>query len=145
MDRTHEDSVPNSNDQLAIFKTCEYQFLNCKQSNNRYVFNFGKIFYCPDYITCRWSNLYHVYTNSYNNKYSFVIPVCLQPFCKQYLFAHTTIRYSAHTLCISTKTFLLYLYSGDLQITLIFFSRKISSHKTDWITTDCRLLCLALL
>ena len=32
------------------------------------------------------SKLYHVYNNNYNNNNSFVVLICLQPFCKQYIY-----------------------------------------------------------
>ena len=67
---------------------------------------------------CHCSNLYHVYNNNYNNNYSFVIPICLQPVCKPHLY------FILHT----TEVF-----------------KQATSHMTDCITTDCRLLCLALL
>ena len=67
---------------------------------------------------CHCSNLYYVYDNNYNNNYSFVILICLQPFCRPHLY------FILHT-------------------TQIF--KHSTSHKADWITTDCCLLTLALL
>ena len=46
------------------------------------------------------SKLYHVYHNKCNNNYSFVILICLQPFCKQqHLFVTTVWRKSSNHNC----------------------------------------------
>ena len=57
--------------------------------------------------------LYHAYNNNYNNNYSFIICMCLQPFIKQCIyklfFSHD---YFAHNLFVS---FSIDLHNGDLQ------------------------------
>ena len=70
----------------------------------------------PALLMYHCSHLYNVYNNNYNNNCSFVIFICLQPFCKPHLYfiLHTTEMFKHAT-----------------------------SHKTDWITTDCCPLCLA--
>ena len=80
---------------FTFLKTFKYEFVDGKQSKNKWTL------YCPHYLMCYCSNLYHIY----NNNYSFVIPICLQPFLQAKIFrysSHTTIRYSAHNLFIST-------------------------------------------
>ena len=60
------------------------------------------------YATVQTSNLYHVYNNNYNNNYSFIVLICLQPFCKQHLcvilltqlFAKFSQRQSSNHNCI---------------------------------------------
>ena len=42
--------------------------------------------YCPHYLMCRCSNLYHIYNNNYNKNLFIRYSICLQSFCKQYLF-----------------------------------------------------------
>ena len=64
------------------------------------------------------SDLYNVY----NNNCSFLILLCLQPYCKR-----RSYRSSER---------------GDLHTTTVLFTCNASSHKTDWITTDYCLLCL---
>ena len=56
-----------------------------------------------------------------------------------------SIFFSAYYLFASNNTCPLDLYSGDLQTTTVLFTHNSSSHKTDRITTTCRLLFLALL
>ena len=62
----------------------------------------------------------------YNNNCSFVILICLQPFCKPHLYIYKYII-------------------RQILPTVILKHATATLHKTDWITTDCRLLCLALL
>ena len=73
---------------------------------------------------CHCTNLYHINNNNYNYN------------CLVRYFCLTTMRYSAHTICISTNTCSSDLYIGDLQTTTVLFTRKVSSHTTDWITTN---------
>ena len=58
------------------------------------------------------------------HNYLFVILVCLQRFCKQLVryFSHTTIRYSAHKLFVSTNTASLDLYCEELQATTLLLT-----------------------
>ena len=52
-------------------------------------------------------------------------------------------KYSAYKLFKSNNTCALDLYSRDLQTTTVHFTSNVSSHKTDWITTDslCAMSC----
>ena len=61
------------------------------------------------------------------------------------LFIACSIFFSAYNLFVSNSTCSLDLYSGDVQTKTVLFTHKVSSHKTDWITTTCHLLCLDLL
>ena len=45
--------------------------------------------------------------------------------------SHTTNRYSAHNLFVSTNACSLDLYSGDLQTATVPFKRNASSYKAD--------------
>ena len=66
----------------------------------------------------------YLYNSNYNNNYSFVILICLQPFCKQ---LHLFIRSVYQSL--QTTTFLL--------------TSNVSSQKSDRITTDSLLPALS--
>ena len=46
----------------------------------KYVLNFDYTLYCPHYLICHCSNLYHISNNNYNNNYSFVTFICLRYF-----------------------------------------------------------------
>ena len=52
---------------------------------------------------------------------------------------YSLLLITTHNLFVSTNTYSLDLYTGELQTT------KATLHKADWITTDCRQLCPALL
>ena len=84
----------------------------------------------------------------YNNNYSFVIlyllTTYLQAIFPRYI-SHTTIRYSGRILCVSPNTYSFDLYSQKLQTTTVFFTRNAILLKSDWISTQCRLLYVALL
>ena len=77
---------------------------------------------------CATYNLY----NNYNNNCSFVIFICLQPFCKPHLFiillTRTTICYSAHNRFVSSTLI--------RQIFTAAIFKHAASHKADCITTD---------
>ena len=45
--------------------------------------------------------------------------------------SHTTIRYSAHNLFVSTNIYSLDLYSKELPTMTVPFTRNVSLHKTD--------------
>ena len=56
---------------------------------------------------------------------------------------HTTIRHSSFT--VNTNNCSVDLYNGDLQTTIVFFTRNAPLHKINWIFTGRSLLCLAFL
>ena len=58
-------------------------------------------------------------------------------------FSHNYSLFCSHSLHKHYRNTCSYdLYSGDLQNRTVLFTRNASSHKTDWITTDCSLLCI---
>ena len=68
---------------FTLLKTFKYEFVDCNQSENKYVFQIQlNSLYCPHYFMRHCSNLYHLY----NNNYSFFILICSQPFCKLHLY-----------------------------------------------------------
>ena len=59
-------------------------FVDCKQRENNNLFQFllNSLLYAL-FMSATVSYLYNLYNNNYNNNCSFVILICLQPFCKQ--------------------------------------------------------------
>ena len=87
---------------------------------------------------CRCLNLYYVYNNNCNNKHSFVIFICLQPFCKPHFFImHTTIHYSAYNIFVSA-TLIHQIFTAAI------FKHE-TVHKTETITFDSCPHCQAFL
>ena len=64
---------------------------NQVKTNMRFSFN-ETHFFCPHKLMCHCSNLYHVYSNIYNNNYLFVVLISLQPFCKSLLYGILLIQ-----------------------------------------------------
>ena len=103
---------------LRFYLFRKYEFVNCKQSKHKYVFQFQLKPLLFSLLMCHCSNLCYEYNSNYNNNYSFVILIYLQPCYKPYLYfiVHTTEMFKLATL-----------------------------HKTVWITNDSRALCLVFL
>ena len=66
---------------FTFLKTFKYEFVVCKQSKNKYVFKFIWTLYCPHYLMCYCSNIYHVYNT--NNSFVILLTQSYSLFCLQ--------------------------------------------------------------
>ena len=119
--------------------------------------------YCSYYLMCHCLNLYHVYNNNYNNNYSFVILICMQPSCKPHvhvillptLFVSPTLIRSSNTQLVFTQGWLnCYWLSSALSCPFIYArlqssersqSRRFGFSPSLELYRDCLYMCILIL
>ena len=86
------------------------------------------------YLMFHCSNLHHLYNNNYNNNYSFIILICLQPSCKSRLFVILLIRlFAILLLTLLQKHLFVRSSQGRSLITQVY------TRLTELLVADCLL------
>ena len=131
---------------FIFLKTFKYEFVDCKHSKNKYVFNFKnynynyKLFIVSTILcaTVQTNNTYTTIITTITTRSLFLSAYNLfaSNTCSLF-FSHNYLLFS-HNLFVSTNTYSLDLYSEELEprTTTVLFTRNASSYKIDWITTD---------
>ena len=102
-------------------------------------------------LICHCSNLYHVYSNNYNNNYSFLIFICLESFatniCSLFYIQLRCLNMQLHTrlteLQLAVVCFVL-PFCRARSVTRIFFKLKFLFSPSRELYCDCLYMCILL-
>ena len=149
---------------FTLFKTFEYVFVSCKQSKNKYAFSFSFLFMCTtvsslyNVYNINYNNncLFHIFhtqlfaimvtteifkprlfsSHSTSHKADWILTYSL--FCSQRrslnhnCFVHTQL----HTRLTEFLLIRYFAYNGDLQTTIVLFTRNFTQ---GWLNSYCSL------